>query len=153
MVSQEGEEGTCACHQESLQTVNEQPSSDCAATGNDLAASVCLVAFGLCREHKTLRQNSSWGGKRAGKAAGKDLLCKKHTGNAETISLLLSLTRLSTPTRHLAVGSSLPLEPQESSIDQTVISAQPCSLQRHSCFPAVQCFGRSAQIFPLMLKL
>lgn len=120
MVSQEEEEGTCACHQESLQTVNEQPSSDCAATGNDLAASACLVAFGLCREHKTLWQNSSWGGKRAGKAAGKDLLRKKHTGNAETVSFLLSLTRLSTPTRHLAVGSSLPLEPQESSIDQTL---------------------------------
>lgn len=51
---------------------------------------------------------------------GKEQLCREHTGNAETLSFLLSLTRLSTPTQHLAVGSSLPLEPQESSTGQTL---------------------------------
>lgn len=73
MVSQKGEEGTCACHQESLQTPNEQSGSDCAATSNSPAAFAPVVAFGLCREHKALRQNSSQGAKRAGKAAREGL--------------------------------------------------------------------------------
>lgn len=47
MVSQEQEEGICDCHsvQESLQILNEQPSSGCAPTGNAPAAFACLVAF------------------------------------------------------------------------------------------------------------
>lgn len=59
----------CLSPQEFLQTPNEQSSSDCAVTSNGPAAFALLVAFGLCREHKALRQNSSQGGKPAGKAA------------------------------------------------------------------------------------
>lgn len=52
MASQEGEEGTCDRHpgQESLQTLNEWPSSGCAASSDALAAFAHLAAFGLCRE-------------------------------------------------------------------------------------------------------
>ena len=103
MASQEGEEGTCDCHpgQESLQTLNEQPSSGCVATSSASAAFAHLVAFGLCREHEAPRQNSSQGRKRAGKADREGLAerCQGAHWDAETVSFLLSLKRLSTPTR------------------------------------------------------
>lgn len=78
----------------------------------------CLCSFGGIWSVQGVwspQENSRQGGKREGKAGKEGLAghCQEPAWDAEIMSLLLSLKRLSTSTRYRVVESPLPFEPQQ----------------------------------------